>query len=376
MNAISIPQPQATARSASGIHLHAVLLVCATLFLIFVGALVTSHDAGLAVPDWPTTYDENMFVYPPSRWVGGIFYEHGHRLTASAVGLLTLLLALRMGLSQARKRSVRRLVRVVVPVLALVSVVRLQGDRLAMSLLTSGFVWVACEPLLRGEPEPRRWVRNLAYVALGAVCLQGLLGGLTVHYLLPLAVSVAHACLAQAFLCVAVTLAVVTSPGFLRFQAQPRHAPARPGPWRVAALTAGVVYCQLIVGALMRHMNAGLAIPDFPLAFGRLVPPLDSPQVLVHFLHRLGALVVSACIGWTVFRVFVSPRSGARLRLLAVALLALLGGQLTLGAFTVWTRTAPLPTSFHVVTGAAILATSVLLTLLAYQRHAVLEGLA
>jgi heme a synthase len=371
MNAISIPQlaPQRT-----GLHVHAVLTACATLFLIFVGAMVTSHGAGLSVPDWPTTYDENMFVYPPSKWVGGIFYEHGHRLTASAVGLLTLLLALRLGLDEGRKRLLRRVARFVVGALVVASVLRLQGDRLVMSVLTSGLVLLGFEVFLQGAPEPRRWVRRLGYVALGAVCLQGLLGGLTVRYLLPLPVSVGHACLAQAFLCLAITLAVVTAPGWVAFEASGPRRPAGPGPWRLFGLTAAVVYGQLVVGALMRHMNAGLAIPDFPLAFGGLVPPFQSPEIVVHFAHRIGALAVASCAIAAVTSLLRNRAAGASLKSLALLLLLLLGIQITLGAFTVWTRTAPLPTSLHVVTGAAILATSVLLSLRSFQRLAPVEA--
>jgi cytochrome c oxidase assembly protein subunit 15 len=373
MNAISISQPGPSGDPPRGLHVHAVLTAGATLFLIFVGALVTSHDAGLAVPDWPTTYDENLFVYPPSKWVGGIFYEHGHRLTASAVGLLTLVLALRLGLSEARKRSVRRAVRWAVAGLAGFSLLRLQDGRLAMSLATNAAVLLAFEVFLRGAPEPRRWVRGLGYAALFAVCLQGLLGGLTVHLLLPLSISVAHGCLAQAFLCLAVGLAVVTSPGWRAAERSTQRRSGRSGPWRLCALTAAVVYGQLFLGALVRHKNAGLAIPDFPLAFGRLVPPLDSGAVLLHFAHRIGALLVSAFLLVTAVRLLRHRGAGAGLKLLAGLVLLLLGLQLTLGAFAVWTRLAPLPTSLHVVTGAAILGISVLLALRSYQRLALLE---
>jgi cytochrome c oxidase assembly protein subunit 15 len=124
-----------------------------------------------------------------------------------------------------------------------------------------------------------------------------------------------------------------------------------------------MIYLQLILGALMRHMGAGLAIPDFPLAFGRLVPPLDTSAVVVHFVHRLGALVVTACVGWTMARIF--NQYYAERRLLRPALL--LGGlvllQLTLGALTIWTRRAVLPMTAHVAVGAAVLATSVVIAL-------------
>jgi cytochrome c oxidase assembly protein subunit 15 len=249
--------------------------------------------------------------------VGGVLYEHGHRLVAAFVGLLTVTL---------------------------------------MVLLTQ---W-----------DPRAWVRWLARGAVLAVVLQGALGGVTVLLRLPLAVSVTHACLAQAFLCLVIALAVCTSPGWQERPAR-RLEPMQPALWFVAAITAGMVYVQLILGALMRHMGAGLAIPDFPLAFGRLVPPLDSLAVTVHFLHRLGALLVMLCVGWTMARIFSQHRAEGRLLRPALLLGGLVLLQLTLGALTIWTRRAVLPMTAHVAVGAAVLATSVVITLRAARLTAV-----
>jgi len=286
------------------VYRFAVATAGATLVLIFVGALVTSTGSGLAVPDWPLSFGQ---VFPPM--VGGVLFEHGHRLVAAFVGLLTVTL---------------------------------------MVLLTQ---W-----------EPRAWVRWLARGAVLTVLLQGTLGGVTVLLRLPTLVSVTHACLAQAFLCLVVALAVCTSPGWQ----------VRPGSWGelqrpalhvLAAITVGVVYVQLILGALMRHTGAGLAIPDFPLAFGRLVPPLESSAVLLHFAHRLGAVVVTLCIGWTVARVLSQYRAEPRLLRPALLLVTLVLLQLTLGALTIWSQRAVLPMTAHVAVGAAVLATSVVLTL-------------
>src|SRR5687768_2266488 len=127
-------------------HRFAVATVAATLALIFIGGLVTSTGSGLAVPDWPLSYGMLM---PPM--VGGVFYEHGHRMAATFVGFLTTILA----------------------------------------------VWTS-------RSEPRAGVRRLAWAALLAVIAQGLLGGLTVKFLLPRPVSVTHACLAQAFFCMVI----------------------------------------------------------------------------------------------------------------------------------------------------------------------------
>ena len=124
-----------------------------------------------------------------------------------------------------------------------------------------------------------------------------------------------------------------------------------------------MVYLQLILGALMRHMGAGLAIPDFPLAFGRLVPPLDTSAVVVHFVHRLWALGVTLCVGWTVARILSRYRAERWLLRPALLLAGLVLLQLLLGALTIWTRRAVLPMTAHVAVGAAVLATSVVIAL-------------
>jgi cytochrome c oxidase assembly protein subunit 15 len=205
---------------------------------------------------------------------------------------------------------------------------------------------------------------------LVAVCLQGLLGGLTVHYLLPLPVSVAHGCLAQAFFCLTIVLAVVTSPSWLAFERGPRaEAPAR-APWRLFALAAGVVYLQLGFGAVMRHMNAGLAVPVFPMPLSQIFPSFESAAVFVHVLHRRWAVLVTLCVLASCASLLRHPGSGSRLKAQAGLLLGLLAVQVTLGAWTIWTRLAPLPTSFHVANGAAILGACVLIGLRAYQRLA------
>ena len=119
--------------------------------------MVTSKGVGLAVPDWPTTFGYNMFLFPVSKWIGGIFFEHTHRLIASIVGFMTIILAV--------------------------------------------WMWLA---------EDRRWVRNLGYLALFLVVLQGILGGLRVTMLKD-EIGIFHACLAQAFLGLLVVIALVTT---------------------------------------------------------------------------------------------------------------------------------------------------------------------
>src|ERR1041385_2011653 len=295
------------------LHRFALFTACCTAFLIFLGGLVTSTQSGLSVPDWPTTYGWNMFTFPFSKWVGGIFFEHSHRLVASFVGFLTVIL----------------------------------------TLLT----WLG---------EKRVWVKWLSAAALGAIILQGVLGGLTVLFLLPAPISTLHACLAQTFFCLVITITVVTSPqwkqGLPLIQSHAERVPVR----ILCGMTTAAVYFQLILGALMRHTNAGLAIPDFPLAFGQIIPPFTSNKVIIHFSHRIGAVIVATMIVWTFVRIARSYSNQVLLFRPALVMFALVAGQLTLGALTVWTAKAVLPTTAHVLTGALILGTSFLLTLRAY----------
>jgi cytochrome c oxidase assembly protein subunit 15 len=293
---------------ALGLHRFALLTAGATFVLLFIGGLVTSTGSGLAVPDWPLAFGQ---FFP--EMVGGVFYEHGHRLAASAVGLLTLVLA----------------------------------------------GWIVVR-------EPRPGVRLLGLAALALVILQGVLGGITVLYKLPLAVSVTHACLAQVFFGVTVTLAVVTGPTWTAGRPQGTDA-GRPPLVALGAATVALVFCQVLLGALTRHLKAGLAIPDFPLAFGQLVPPLVTPHIAVHFAHRVGALAVAAAVACVALRVHRRHRDVAALRRPANLAAALVVLQVLLGGLTIWTARAVVPTTTHLVVGAAILGSCLVLTLRAHR---------
>jgi cytochrome c oxidase assembly protein subunit 15 len=172
-----------------------------------------------------------------------------------------------------------------------------------------------------------------------------------------------HACLAQAFFCLTIALALFTSPGWKRglprvkTQAESISLPA------LCALTTGSIYFQLILGALMRHTKSGLAIPDFPLAFGSIIPAFTSEKVAIHFAHRLGAVLVTAMIIWTFSRIARTYSDHRVLFRPALTMLSLLVVQLALGAITIWTAKSVIPTTAHVATGALVLGTSVLLTL-------------
>lgn len=293
------------------LHRYAKFVSAATVLLIVAGGLVTSTGSGLSVPDWPTSYGWNMFTFPMKHMVGGIFYEHGHRLIASGVGFLTIALAL--------------------------------------------WIWKA---------EPRRWMRALGFTALGAVCLQGLLGGITVLYFLPTAVSTAHAGLAQIFFCLTIAIALFTSRGWTR----PNIDPVDDAILRVVAATTTVtIYLQTIVGATMRHSDAGLAIPDFPLVFGGVFPPGWTAKIAIHYTHRVGALIVTLAIAATVGHVWYHHANRRELHRPATLLACLVLLQVTLGAFVIWSEKNVAVNTTHVVVGALTLATSLVLTLRSYQ---------
>ncbi len=189
--------------------------------------------------------------------------------------------------------------------------------------------------------------------------LQGVLGGITVLLFLPPAVSIGHAGLAQIFFCLTLTLALVTSPGWKNAVAPVDDPTLR----RIATLTTVLVYSQILIGATMRHNAAGLAIPDFPLAFGHVIPPVWNAKVAIHFAHRAGAMVVAVMILATSSHVLYHHSDRRELTRPALLLIALVFVQITLGAFVIWSGKDPVINTAHVVNGAAVLGTSLILTL-------------
>jgi cytochrome c oxidase assembly protein subunit 15 len=288
------------------LHRFAIATSFSTWMLIWVGGLVTSTESGLSVPDWPLSYGMLM---PPM--VGGIFYEHGHRMVATFVGFLMTVLA----------------------------------------------VWL-------WRKEQRTWLRRAGWIGLGMVITQGILGGITVLYLLPTPVSVSHATLAQTFLCLTVLLAFATSQEWK--QADVGVEEDRHGIRALTLLATGSVYIQLILGAVVRHTGSALAIPDFPLAFGGLFPPLEETSVVIHFIHRVGAVVVTLCLAWLIKRIWSEHRQDPRLSRPVTFMGILVVAQVLLGGTIVWTSRAVLPATAHVATGALLLATSWFVTLRAH----------
>lgn len=279
----------------SAVHRFAVFTSLCTLLLLTAGALVTSNDAGLAVPDWPLSYGS---LTPPM--IGGILYEHSHRMIATFVGCLSIVLAL--------------------------------------------WLWRA---------EPRRWVRRLGWIALGLVVAQGLLGGITVKFLLPPAVSSAHATLAQLFFITVIAIALFTSPWWST-DLPLLDDPGSPHLRNLAVWTTAGIIVQLFLGAAFRHNAFGL-----------------QP-------HLIGAAVVAFLIIWTGRCVRKRFPHVHALRRWSIWLQSLLGIQLLLGGAAYWVTVAyrdavqPVPlfvgvTVSHVLVGALALAASTLLTLATYR---------
>ena len=292
----------------------AILVACATFFLIIAGALVTSNDAGLATPDWPLS---NGQVFP--KMVGNLFWEHGHRMVATTVGLLTIAL----------------------------------------------MVYILAR-------ETRSWVRKLSIFALCAVVAQGLLGGLTVKLMLPLAVSSAHATLAQLFFCTTVSLAVFTSRSWM--EARPLAEEKGSFPLRYLCTAAlATIFLQLILGATLRHSAT----------WDRHLP---TELILAHIGGAIAVTLMLGTAALTVLRRHPEQRFLTRPARIALALLVI---QLGLGIAAYMTRLAspgdPQPlnpmiaiTVAHVACGALVFVTTIVLTLRAYRvlpvRDEVLHG--
>lgn len=285
--------------------MFATFVACTTFLLLIAGALVTSNDAGLAVPDWPTSF--GSFAMP--RMVGGVLYEHGHRMIAALTGLLTIALA----------------------------------------------VWTRLA-------DRRSWMRKLAWAALGTIVAQGILGGMTVLHFLPPAISTAHALVGQTFFCIAVSIALFTSRGFLEQAQVPQAAfmaadHKRPQLTTLTLICVGILYIQLILGGMFRHKGMGW-----------------QP-------HVINAIAVVVLLTWTVIRTLSRHSGDASLRRPAVLMLSLMLAQIALGFLSLYTKVLlgngdiqpqaamVWSTVSHVAVGALLLATSVILALQTQRHH-------
>jgi cytochrome c oxidase assembly protein subunit 15 len=350
----------AVSKSNPWLYWFAVLTALATLALIGIGGLVTSHEAGMSVPDWPTTYGYNMFLFPINKWLGGIFYEHSHRLLASLVGLMTTVLA----------------------------------------------VWLWLK-------DSRQWMHWLGVAAFLLVVAQGVLGGLRVTLHMD-SLGIYHATIAQLFFVLTCAIALFTSRWWKELERRPparhednsadKHAvPEAGAPLRGLVLfTTILIFVQLIIAAAMRHQHAGLAISDFPLAYGKLWPdtsaeavaryntqrvsinaenPITAFQIELQMAHRVVALAILICVGIAVFcsrrcqsaeRAVAPPTHvggyestvAVRLSLFWLGLTLL---QVGLGAATIWTNKAADVATAHVLVGALALAVGALWCAIAFR---------
>jgi len=288
---------------SKGLNRFAILVGCATFFLIIAGALVTSNDAGLATSDWPLS---NGQFLPPM--VGNMFYEHGHRLIATTVGLLTCALA----------------------------------------------VYIRVK-------EKRMWMWKLALFAVMAVAAQGILGGLTVKMNLPLAVSTAHATLAQLFFCATVSIAVFTSKSWIEAGTLPEEKGTMPLRYLCTAALA-TIFLQLVLGATLRHS-------------AKWDQQLPVQLILAHIGGALAVTLALGATAWNVMRRYKGVTFLTRPAAIAVLLLVV---QLFLGVAAYLTRLGspndPQPlhpmvgiTVAHVACGALVFATTIVLTLRTYR---------
>ena len=354
--------------------------------LIWMGGLVTSHGAGMSVPDWPNTFEHNMFAVPWSAWLGGeaggVFYEHTHRLLGTVVGLCALGGVLNAwGVARyptARRRwGIAFLLAAAVAVLAFAAL-KLGGPGRALGHAVSVAGATAAVAGIGWTCRRERLASRLRWLFAGllaAVVAQGVLGGLRV-VMVEVDLAVAHGILGQLTLCLGGLVCLMSSRWWSdeaaaeaadRVPAAPRLGP---GLTWVAPLLLVACVAQLAVAAVMRHYEAGLAVPDVPLHYGRLLPPTDAAglarandlrafdhhlppvtlaQIWLHVAHRVGAAVIVLLTAVVVFKLWHAARRHA----LLVGGLVLV--QATLGILTVWLAKPADVATLHVAVGAALL---------------------
>jgi cytochrome c oxidase assembly protein subunit 15 len=324
-------------RYSQWLNRFAWLTCVATLLLICSGGMVTSKNVGLAVPDWPTTFGYNMFLFPVSKWVGGILFEHTHRLMGSVVGFLTIMLTI--------------------------------------------WLWVR---------EDRRWVRNLGVIALVGVILQGILGGLRVTMMKD-EIGIFHACVAQAFLGLLVVIALATTRFWQVMDCRASVSDANPMVARLALAITIAIYVQLALGATMRHQHRDLAILDFPTANGAWIPDTSAAalaqvnawrdarglsdvtafQIWLQMAHRFLAFIIAIAVIAFAVCVWRDATRFAALKRLAMFWVVLVTCQIALGAWTIWSNKAADVATAHVAVGAIMLSFGVSISAICWRILAV-----
>ena len=370
----------------------AVMVAVCTWGLVCMGGLVTSKGVGMAVPDWPTSYGYNMFALPVSTWLtGGVFDEHTHRLWASTVGLLVVALTRWLGGSESRKPLIAVGVSEIVMGVGLLGVGpdwKGAGHFLAGIggvVLLAGAAWFRNSPV--EAPLPR-----LGWLAFWAVQLQGLLGGLRVvldkHVFsgttLGTAFGVFHGCLGQAFLVLLCVIAFRLSGFWRRLPA----SGTSPSSFRwLLPLATGLVFLQLLLGALMRHQHAGLAIHDFPLAYDQVWPATDAQsllrynqnraeesevtafQIQLQMFHRLGGMLAAGAILATWVQALRTGGFQSLWGRMTSAWASLVLVQVLLGIFTILRNKPADVATAHVAVGALTLVTGCLLVLVSRRQE-------
>jgi cytochrome c oxidase assembly protein subunit 15 len=369
------------------LHWFAVATAVATFLLLGAGGLVTSHEAGMSVPDWPNSYGYNMLAFPISKWTGGIFYEHTHRLWASVVGLMTTILVL--WLFGKKSRIVLRWGSVIFLGFGLWSLLSVTGRAAGLVIVTASlisfgasFFWPRCE-------SSAKWMKWLGVIAFLLVVVQGVLGGLRVTMKMD-SLGVFHGVVAQTFFVLTCAIALFTSSFWIELAAKQKTFSVPRGLRSHVLFVTILIFLQLILGATMRHQHAGLAISDFPLAHGKIWPdtnpdaiarynaqrmeatnvnPITAFQVILQMIHRIVALVifagVAAAVGLSVKRLGKKDS----LTKLAIFWLALIILQIALGIATIWTNKAADVATAHVLVGALSLVTGALWCIIAFGRN-------
>jgi cytochrome c oxidase assembly protein subunit 15 len=400
------PGPLPKEREANAwLRRYTCLTALATLVLIGIGGLVTSHNAGMAVPDWPNSYGYNMFLFPVSKWVGGILYEHTHRLWASFVGVLVV--GLTRWLVGRRSRMPLAIVGLG-EMLAGGIFLLLGGDWKGTGFFLTGIagvVLMAAAIWARNEPSARP-LPLLGWLAFVTVQVQGLLGGLRV-VLFKDEIGIFHAMLAQLFFVLLCVIAVLTTRWWREISVREtvetvdwgstvsgtslkrdvNDSGLNPASWSLTCVTL-LILGQLILGATMRHQHAGLAIPDFPLAYGKIWPAMDSAsvehynqtrleatavnpitgaQIVLQMAHRAVAVLILAGVAVSAWLTRKNFGSKNPLSKMTLGWLVLILGQAVLGAATIWSGKAADVATAHVLLGALSLASGTVITLTAWK---------
>jgi cytochrome c oxidase assembly protein subunit 15 len=327
------PPESSRPRYRPALHRFACFCAGSVLFLICLGGLVTSNEAGMSVPDWPTTYHQNMFLFPWHSWVGGIFWEHSHRLVASGVGVLVMILAVQLYFQE------------------------------------------------------RIWLRWMGIVVPVFIALEGIVGGLRV-VLSEDQLGILHGCLAQLLFVAVSLIALFTSRWWISTDFPAAGLGVIPRQWTGRALAVcALIFCQLMLGAVMRHEHAGLSIHDFPLAYGQVWPNTDAASlvqyniariahnepstnalyIIMQMAHRICAVLVTVAILGAAAAMWLTPGAAPILRRWNAVWVLLVFLQFALGALTIWTNKDAHVATTHVAIGALTLVLGALLTAMSWR---------